>query len=110
MTSRCRARLAVAAFACVAVLPLAALAAVLGCPVFSCTVNSDQRPGDIKKIQVETDPKARQALISDALGVIKNQFLYIPLHQQVVVWAARSNVDVAQMADNYFYLRFVTVK
>jgi peptide/nickel transport system substrate-binding protein len=65
---------------------------------------------DVKLIQVETDPKKRQALISDALSVIKNQFLYIPLHQQVVVWAARSNVDVVQMADNYFPLRFVTVK
>ncbi len=73
-------------------------------------ISNAQIDGDIKKIQVETDPKARQALISDALGVIKSQFLYIPLHQQVVVWAARSNVDVAQMADNYFYLRFVTVK
>ena len=65
---------------------------------------------DIKSIQVETDQKKRQALISNALGIIKDQYLYIPLHQQVVVWAARSNVDVAQMADNFFPLRFVTVK
>ncbi|HLZ64749.1 MAG TPA: ABC transporter substrate-binding protein [Aliidongia sp.] len=64
----------------------------------------------IKQIQVEIDPAKRQALISQALGVIKDQFLYIPLHQQVVVWAARSNVDVVQMADNFFPLRFVTVK
>ena len=64
----------------------------------------------IKAIQVETDPKKRQALISDALRLIKDQYLYIPLHQQVVVWAARSNVEVAQMADNFFPLRLVTVK
>ncbi|GGF41503.1 ABC transporter substrate-binding protein [Aliidongia dinghuensis] len=73
-------------------------------------ISNAQIDGDIKQIQVETDPKKRQALISDALGIIKNQFLYIPLHQQVVVWAARSNVNVVQMADNYFPLRFVTVK
>ncbi|HEV2677301.1 MAG TPA: ABC transporter substrate-binding protein [Aliidongia sp.] len=65
---------------------------------------------DIDAIQVETDQKKRQALISRALGIIKDEYLYIPLHQQVVVWAARSNVDVAQMADNFFPLRFVTVK
>ncbi len=65
---------------------------------------------DIALIQVETDQKKRQALISSALGIIKDQYLYIPLHQQVVVWAARSNVDVAQLADNFFPLRYVTVK
>ncbi len=32
----------------VATARLSALATVLGCPVFSCTVNSDQRPGDIR--------------------------------------------------------------
>ena len=65
---------------------------------------------DIKAIQVETDQTKRQTLISHALGIVKDQYLYIPLHQQVVVWAARSNVEVAQMADNFFPLRFVTVK
>jgi len=65
---------------------------------------------DIKAIQVEIDQKKRQALISNALAEIKDKYLYIPLHQQVVVWAARSNVETAQMADNSFPLRFVTVK
>ena len=73
-------------------------------------ISNAQIDTDIKAIQVETDQKKRQALISNALSVIKDQYLYIPLHQQVVVWAARSNVEVAQMADNFFPLRFVTVK
>ncbi|HVJ54554.1 MAG TPA: ABC transporter substrate-binding protein [Aliidongia sp.] len=61
-------------------------------------------------VQIETDKEKRQALISDVLKFVKDNYLYIPLHQQVVVWAARNNVDVAQMADNYFPLRYVTVK
>ena len=73
-------------------------------------VSNAEIDADIKAIQVETDQAKRQALISKALSVIKDQYLYIPLHQQVVVWAARSNVEVAQMADNFFPLRFVTVK
>jgi peptide/nickel transport system substrate-binding protein len=73
-------------------------------------ISNAQVDSDIAAIQTETDAKKRQALIADALSVVKNQYLYIPLHQQVVVWAARSNVDVVQMADNYFPLRFVTVK
>ncbi len=34
----------------------------------------------------------------------------IPLHQQTIVWAARSNIDLVQLADDSFPLRFVTVK
>jgi peptide/nickel transport system substrate-binding protein len=73
-------------------------------------ISNAQIDADIQKIQVETDPKKRQALISDAFTIIKDQYLYIPLHQQVVVWAARSNVETPQLADNFFPLRFVTVK
>jgi peptide/nickel transport system substrate-binding protein len=73
-------------------------------------VSNAEIDDDIKGIQSETDQAKRQALISKAMAVIKDQYLYIPLHQQVVVWAARSNVDVVQMADNFFPLRFVTVK
>jgi peptide/nickel transport system substrate-binding protein len=73
-------------------------------------VSNAQVDADIQKIQVETDQAKRQALITDAMRVIRDQYLYIPLHQQVVVWAARSNVDTPQLADNFFPLRFVTVK
>jgi peptide/nickel transport system substrate-binding protein len=62
------------------------------------------------EIQGETDRTKRLGEISDALKFVKDNYLYIPLHQQVVVWAARDNVDVAQMSDNYFPLRYVTVK
>ena len=35
---------------------------------------------------------------------------YIPLHQQVIAWAARSNIELVLLADNSFPLRFVQVK
>ena len=35
---------------------------------------------------------------------------FMPLHQQVVVWATRKNVDLVELADDSFPLRFVTVK
>ena len=34
----------------------------------------------------------------------------IPLHQQTVVWAAKANIELQQLADNTFPLRFVHVK
>ena len=62
------------------------------------------------KIQVETDPQKRQAMISEAFKIHKEEFGHIPLHQQTVVWAARRNIELTQLADNVFPLRFVRVK
>jgi peptide/nickel transport system substrate-binding protein len=61
-------------------------------------------------IQVETDQKKRQAMITEAMKLHKEEFGHIPLHQQTVVWAARNNVDLVQLADNFFPLRYVKVK
>ena len=61
-------------------------------------------------IQVETDPKKRQAMITEAMKIHKEEFGHIPLHQQTVVWAARTNVDLVQLADNFFPLRYVKMK
>jgi peptide/nickel transport system substrate-binding protein len=64
----------------------------------------------IGKIQVELDSEKRNELIARALTLLKEDFAYIPLHQQVVVWATRDNVDLAQTGDNFFQLRFVKLK
>ena len=63
-----------------------------------------------KSIQVELDDAKRNEQIADALKLVKEDFAYIPLHQQVVVWASRANVDLAQTGDNFFQLRFVKMK
>jgi peptide/nickel transport system substrate-binding protein len=64
----------------------------------------------IEKIQVELDSERRNELISKALSIVKDDFLYIPLHQQIVVWAGRDNVDLAQLGNNDFQLRYVKLK
>ncbi len=58
----------------------------------------------------EVDPKKRSAIIEQANQLLKDDFGYIPLHQQTVVWAMKQNVEVAQYADNYFPLRLVNMK
>jgi len=63
-----------------------------------------------QKIQVELDSEKRNELIDRGLALLKEDFAYIPLHQQVVVWATRDNVDLAQTGDNFFQLRFVKLK
>ena len=64
----------------------------------------------IAQIQVELDSEKRNEEIGQALVLLKDDFAYIPLHQQVVVWATRANIDLAQTGDNFFQLRFVKMK
>lgn len=64
----------------------------------------------IEKIGVETDQKKRDGLINQSIQILQKDLPTIPLHQQVIVWAAKKNVEVAQPADNYFPFRFITVK
>ena len=64
----------------------------------------------IDRIGVETDQAKRNVLIGEAATIMKHELPVIPLHQQVVVWAAKQNVELAQPADNFFPYRFVKVK
>jgi peptide/nickel transport system substrate-binding protein len=63
----------------------------------------------VSQIEVETTPARRQALITEASRLLQEDVAYIPLHQQQVVWASRSNITLQQQADNGFPLRLVRV-
>jgi peptide/nickel transport system substrate-binding protein len=52
----------------------------------------------------------RQSEIIDTSKILHDDAAFIPLHQQVVVWAARNNVALQQLSDDTFPLRFVQVK
>ena len=56
----------------------------------------------------ETDPEARDAMIAEAFKILHDERGYIPLHQQGLAWGKRSNIDLAQRADNQFMLYYVT--
>ena len=58
----------------------------------------------------ELDKEKRQELINEASKIVQDEFGFIPLHQQVVVWAARNRIELFQPADNSFYLRWVRVE
>jgi peptide/nickel transport system substrate-binding protein len=64
----------------------------------------------IDQIAIETDATKRQAEINDASKIVHDDVAAIPLHQQVVVWAARNTIDLQQLADDSFPLRYVKVK
>ena len=61
----------------------------------------------LDQIAVETVPARRQELITQATRLLQEDAAYVPLHQQQVVWASRTNVQLVQQADNGFPLRSV---
>jgi peptide/nickel transport system substrate-binding protein len=64
----------------------------------------------IDRIGVETDQAKRSAMLHQSIEMLQKNVPTVPLHQQVIVWAAKANVEVAQPADNFFPYRFVQVK
>jgi peptide/nickel transport system substrate-binding protein len=62
------------------------------------------------KIGVESDPVKRAAMIRETIRIVQADVPVVPLHQQVIVWAAKNNVDLAQPADDFFPYRYVRVK
>jgi peptide/nickel transport system substrate-binding protein len=59
---------------------------------------------------VEADPKKREEMVKAALREYTSQAHVIPLHRQVIPWAARTNVEVSHRADNWLEVPWVTVK
>jgi len=54
----------------------------------------------VAEVKVEMNPDKRLALIRRALEIQKNEMYHLPLHRQLIPWAARSNVDIPHRADN----------
>ena len=61
-------------------------------------------------IQSEIDPGKRQAMLDEAAKILQDEVAYVPLYVQPLVWGARDNVELTQRPDNFFILRWVTVK
>ena len=55
-------------------------------------------------------PVAGGDTIHRSIEILQKDVATIPLHQQVIVWAAKQNIELAQPADNSFQYRFVQVK
>jgi peptide/nickel transport system substrate-binding protein len=54
----------------------------------------------VAKIKVDMNPDSRLAEIREALAAHNAEINHLPLHRQVIPWAARSNVTAVHRADN----------
>ena len=62
------------------------------------------------RIQSETDPARRNALIKEAFQLHADDFGHLPLHQQALAWGVANNVSLVQLADNVMPFRYMSVK
>lgn len=60
-------------------------------------------------IQEEQDQAKRNEMIREAFQLINDDAVFVPLHQQVILWAAKKNVDLVQLPDNRLNLWLVRV-
>jgi peptide/nickel transport system substrate-binding protein len=71
---------------------------------------ADPRFDDLaQKAGVELDEAKRRALLTDSLKIARDEAYFIPLHQQPVAWAMKSNIEVPQFADEYVRLWYAKV-
>lgn len=62
------------------------------------------------EIAREPDDAKRNALIYQAFSIHRQELGQIPLLQPKLIWAARSNIDLVQLPNSNFDLRWVRVK
>jgi peptide/nickel transport system substrate-binding protein len=64
----------------------------------------------IDQIAVEMDVDKRRQLVVEALKMHHDKIFHIPLHWQVIPWAARSNVEVTHLPTNALRVPWVTIR
>jgi peptide/nickel transport system substrate-binding protein len=63
----------------------------------------------IDKVKTEIDDRKRNEMMREVLQIHAADVGHLPLHQQVIPWAMRSNVSVHHRADNRLDTRWVKI-
>jgi peptide/nickel transport system substrate-binding protein len=63
----------------------------------------------VERVKKEIDPKVRNDLIEQALLLSHQDVSHIPLHNQVIPWAMKKNVNAPHRADNRVDMRRVRI-
>jgi peptide/nickel transport system substrate-binding protein len=63
----------------------------------------------IERAKKETNLKLRTELLTKALALQNQDVAHIPLHNQVIPWAMKKNIDVVHRADNRLDWRLIKV-
>ena len=61
-------------------------------------------------IEAEMNLEKRTAMINEAVKVVQDEILTIPLHRQVIPWVSKANISVVHRPSNFLTPMWVTVK
>ncbi len=63
-----------------------------------------------KKIQSETDKAKRNEMIKEAFKIHADDVGHLPLHQQSLAWGVSKKVELTQLADNFMFFKWMSIK
>ena len=63
----------------------------------------------VDRIKAETDAPVRSRMLTEALQLSNDTVSHLPLHDQVIPWAMKKNVELVHRADNRVDMRTVKV-
>jgi peptide/nickel transport system substrate-binding protein len=63
----------------------------------------------VDRIKVETDLPVRNRFLTEGLQLSNDTVSHIPLHNQIIPWAMKKNIDVVHRADNRLDWRLIKV-
>ncbi|MDP1741943.1 ABC transporter substrate-binding protein [Polaromonas sp.] len=63
----------------------------------------------VDRVKAETDLPVRNRLLTEALQLSNDTVSHIPLHNQIIPWAMKKNIDVIHRADNRLDWRLIKV-
>jgi peptide/nickel transport system substrate-binding protein len=63
----------------------------------------------VDRIKTETDLQVRNRLMTEGLQLAADTVSHIPLHNQIIPWAMKKNIDVVHRADNRLDWRLIKV-
>jgi peptide/nickel transport system substrate-binding protein len=63
----------------------------------------------VDRVKTETDIPVRDRLLTEALQLQNDDVSHIPLHNQIIPWAMKKNIEVVHRADNRLDWRLIKV-
>jgi peptide/nickel transport system substrate-binding protein len=63
----------------------------------------------VDRVKAETDLPVRNRMLTEALQLSNDTVSHIPLHNQIIPWAMKKNIDVVHRADNRLDWRLIKV-
>jgi peptide/nickel transport system substrate-binding protein len=63
----------------------------------------------MEALATETDTKKRDAALAEILAWAKDEVLFIPIHNQLLAWGMKKNVEVKVQPENQLYVKYVKI-